>query len=245
MSVESLVDARKRRRNIIEQLQKQQLGDSCCAEKVKHIALDARKRLLKLLAEWLVAFEPGKSLAENDLGAFGKLTLPFSADDWLAVQRQEAELIEDCAKSKEREEEAYRIYHGVARYGIITTIFRGPAEKAKADRLRSEHKLAKERRVSLESALMTKREHIREMIAFFLRGACRNESLGVLAKESHIKDDLLKLINSSQEAAVRVWHPHSDQQLLSLRAIESEVKALSEFYSSGHTAEHNELLGDR
>ena len=67
--INNFVAARKCRRNIIDLLKKQQLEDSCCAEKLTQLGLDAKRRLLEKLAAWLVSFQPGQEPNAQDRNA--------------------------------------------------------------------------------------------------------------------------------------------------------------------------------
>jgi hypothetical protein len=90
--IENLIDARKSRRKIIELLTKQQLDDSCCAERLKQVGLDGKRRLLELLAAWLVSFEPDKQFSDPDRGVLAAIKTQVGLEDWLSLQPREATL---------------------------------------------------------------------------------------------------------------------------------------------------------
>jgi hypothetical protein len=108
--IENLLDARNARRNIIELLKKQQLEDSYCAEKLKQAGLDGKKRLLELLAGWLVSFEPDKQLCDSDRDVLAAIGTSVSLDNWLSLQQSEDTLNQKMTGARHVEEELYKVY---------------------------------------------------------------------------------------------------------------------------------------
>src|SRR2546422_2284679 len=146
--IDNFVEARKCRRNIIDLLKKQQLDDSCCAEKLTQLGLDAKRRLLEKLAAWLVSFQPGQEPNAQDRNALCQAQL--SVGDWLSAQREEAMLVETLKAARDREDQAYRLYDKVAPLGSIQIFLMNDADKAKAKAFQESYKGAKASREGIE-----------------------------------------------------------------------------------------------
>lgn len=240
MVIDNLTEARKSRRLIIELLRKQQAEDSYCAEKLKQVGLEANRRLLELLAHWLVSFEPGKEPNEYDQSALAAAQL--SLGDWLSAQHREALLNDGLTEARRREEGAYKLYDKVAPYGFASIFLMKGAEKTNAERFQQEHRSAKASREEIEQQLAEVREGIRKTIGSFLRTAIEPECLLKLLKtESSIKDELSKLFRQFGDKGGALWEPHSVNQLLSLRELQNETAGLLDFYST-HAAKPEKLL---
>jgi hypothetical protein len=230
--IENLIDARNSRRKIIELLTKQQLDDSCCAEKLKQVALDGKRRLLELLAEWLVSFEPGKECSDSERGIFATIKTDLSLDGWLSLQRRETQISQRKLNARHVEDERYTVYKRVAPYGIISVWFSNGAEKAKAELLQEEYRTALATRESIEHELSLVSEEIRKMIAHFLRDAVNPKSIERLARESGVKAALTSLIRELEENGISIWETHAQKQRASLGELENESASLSYLYSS-------------
>jgi hypothetical protein len=227
--IENLIDARKSRRKIIELLTKQQLDDSCCAERLKQVGLDGKRRLLKLLASWLVSFEPDKLFSDLDRGVH--VAIKTDLEDWLSLQRREAMLTQKKTDACNLEEELYKVYDRVAPKGTLSILFMSGAEKAKAERVQEEYRSAKTIRESAERDLLVVREEIQKAIGRFLHDAASPESLDLLVKESSVSRDLSNLVRESGEAGKSVWEPHAQAQMALLRELDKESESLAHVYS--------------
>jgi hypothetical protein len=175
--IENLIDARNSRRKIVELLTKQQLNDSCCAERLKHVALHGKRKLLELLAAWLVSFEPGKEFSDLDERSFAAIGTKVSLGDWLSLQRREAAVNQRKLNARQVEDERYTAYKRVAPHGILSVWFRNGAEKAKAESLQEEYRTALASRESIDHELSVAREDIRKIIAQFLHDAVNPKSI--------------------------------------------------------------------
>jgi hypothetical protein len=230
--IENLIDARNSRRKIIELLTKQQLDDSCCAERLKHVALHGKRKLLGLLAAWLVSFEPGKEFSDPDERIFAAIGTAVSLGDWLSLQRCETALNQRKLNARQVEDERYTVYKRVAPHGTISVWFSNGAEKAKAERLQEEYRTALASRESIERELSVAREDIRKMIARFLRDAVDPKSIEHLLKESGVKAELASLIQELEENGISIWGGHAQKQRASLCELEKESASLSHLYST-------------
>jgi len=230
--IENLIDARNSRRKIIELLTKQQLDDSCCAESLKHVALHGKRKLLELLAMWLVSFEPGKEFSDPDERIFAEIGTEVSLGDWLSLQRRETALNQRTLNARQVEDERYEVYKRVAPHGILSVWFSNGAEKVKAERLQEEYRTALASRESIEHELSEVREDIRKMIAHFLRDAVNPKSMERLAKESGVKAELTSLIRELEENGISIWETHAQKQRASLCELENESASLSHLYST-------------
>ena len=124
---ENFIDARKSRRRIIEVLKKQQLEDSCCAEKLSQVGLRGKRTILELLAEWMVSFESDKRSRDVDRETFAAIT-QVGLEDWLSMQRREATQNQQKIKASRVEEELYKVYDRVAPNGVLSIMFTKGAE---------------------------------------------------------------------------------------------------------------------
>lgn len=235
MVIDNLAEARRSRRKIIDLLRKQQSEDAYCAEKLKQLGLEAKRKLLQLLARWLVSFEPDKEPNEYDQSALAKTKL--SLEEWVSAQRTEALLTQELTEAKRREEAAHELYDKVAPFGFASKLFMNDAEKAKAERFQQEYRSAKASREEIDQKLARAREYIRRIIGRFLRSALEPESLKLLVTESSIKEELKKLFDESDRKVTEVWRPHSEQQKSSLSVLGSETESLSSFYLKGDVRE--------
>jgi hypothetical protein len=225
--IESLIDARKSRRKIIELLTKQQLDDSCCAEKLKQVGLNGKRKILELLAAWLTSLQPGARLSDTDQEALASIKASLNVDNWLSLQHRETELDQKKKEAGVLEEELYKVYDRVAPNGFISILLLSGAEKAKAERLQAEYRSFKSSRELVERDLASVRKEIQETIGRFLGDAASPESLGVLARESSIKRQLSGLLKEAAEDAISVWRPHAEMQLTLLCELEKEGEKLS------------------
>lgn len=242
--IENFIDARKSRRRIIEVLKKQQLEDSCCAEKLSQVGLCGKRKILELLAEWLVSFEPDKRSSDVDRETFAAIT-QVGLEDWLSLQLRETTINQKRIEACHVEEELYKVYDRVAPNGVLSIVFTKGAEKMKAERVRDEYRSAKTARESIEGDLKTVREDIQKAIGRFLRDASRPESMELLARESGIKQELSNLVREAEESGISVWSPHAQKQLALLRELENETQGLSQFYStSDPKRKEKQLPGD-
>jgi hypothetical protein len=232
IAMDNLIDARKGRRKIIELLTTQQLDDSCCAERLKQVALDGKRRLLELLAGWLVSIELDKKCSVSDRGLFAAITTQVSVEGWLSLQECEAALNKKKTEACRSEEELYKVYDRVAPHGGISIVLIKGAEKVKAKKLQKEYRLAKACRESIERDLIMVREDIRKTIGRFLRNAITTQSLELLAKESSVKENLSSLIQEIEETGIAIWGAHAQKQLSSLRELQNESARLSQVYST-------------
>lgn len=228
---ENFIDARKSRRRIIEVLKKQQLEDSCCAEQLCQVGLRGKRKILELLAEWMVSFEPDKPSRDVDRETFAAIT-QVGLEDWLSMQRREATQNQKKIEACRVEEELYKVYDRVAPNGVLSIVFTKGAEKIKAERVREEYRLAKTSREKIECDLKTVLEDMQKAIGRFLRDASRPESMELLARESGIKQELSNLVRDAEENGISVWGPHAQKQLALLRQLEDETQGLSQFYST-------------
>jgi len=229
--IETLIDARKSRRKIIELLTKQQLDDSYCSERLKQVALDGKRRLLGLLAAWLVSFEPDKEISESDRGIFAAIK-PAKLEGWISLQRREAALNQKEMEARRVEEELYRVYDRVAPNGVISIWLSKGAEKAKAEHLQEDYRSAKAVRESIEREMVVVRADIQKAIGGFLRDAVSPESLVLLSKESGIARELSSLLQELEKNGMSVWGAHAQSQLSSLCELQSESARLSKVYST-------------
>jgi len=227
--IDNFVDARKSRRKIIELLKKQQIEDSCCADKITQLGLDAKRRLLESLATWLASFEPGREPNEEDRNALSQAQL--SLNDWFAFQRKEAQLKENLSAAKIREDEAYKLYDSVARFGSLQISFMNDADKAKAKKFQEDHRTAKATREQIEKRLNDAREGIRAMIASFLSNAINRDSLEILATRSSVRRELSTMLEGFEDRGRAVWDQHAKQQGSSLEELRRECERLSGFYA--------------
>ncbi|MCU1306733.1 MAG: hypothetical protein JWN45_1428 [Acidobacteriaceae bacterium] len=218
---ENLIDARKSRRKIIEFLTKQQLDDSCCAEKLTQVGLRGKRRILELLAAWLVSFEPGTRLSDSDRRVL--MNTQLDIEGWLQLQQREAALDESKDRARYAEGELYKIYGRVAPNGTLSILLMSGAEKDKAERAQEEYRSAKANRESIERDLLVVRQDIQKTIGRFLREAASPESLQRLVKESSVKEDLFRLIQDAGQNGMSVWEPHAQGQMSLLREIEKEL----------------------
>jgi hypothetical protein len=232
--IENLIDARKSRRKIIALLTKQQLDDSCCAERLKQVGLDGKRRLLELLAAWLVSFEPDKQCSDSDGRVLAEIKTQGGLEGWLSLQRREAALSQKKAEACNVEEGLYKVYDRVAPNGVLSIVFMSGAEKAKAERVQEEYRSAKAARESIERDLLAVREDIQKAIGRFLRDAANPESLELLAKESSIKQELSNVIQQAGENGISIWEPHAQEQLSLLCELEKETEKLSHVYSTAN-----------
>jgi hypothetical protein len=232
--IENLIDARKSRRRIVELLTKQQIEDSCCAEKLKQVALEGKRGLLELLGAWLVSFEPDKEVSGFEEGVFAAINIRVSLKDWLSLQHREAELNKKQMEACSVEGELYKVYDRVAPNGVLSIWLRKGAEKAKAERLQVEYRSAKASRELIDVDLLVVRKEIRKTIGLFLSDAVKPEPLEILAKQSRIKDELASLIRKLEENGMSVWGAHAQEQLSSLSELEKETAKLSQVYSTAN-----------
>jgi hypothetical protein len=232
--IESLIDARKARRKIIELVTKQQLEDSYCAEKLKQVGLDGKRKLLELLAAWLVSFEPDKQFSDTDRGVFAAIGTQVNLGSWLSLQQHEAALNQKMTEARHVEEALRQVYDRVAPKGVLSIWLNDGAEKAKAERLREEYKAAKKSRKRIEQESSVAREDIRKAIGSFLRDAINPKSLDLLSKEASIKGELASLIQKLEENAGSVWGPHAQKQQSLLGEIANETTRLSDVFSSAN-----------
>jgi len=232
--IENLIDARKSRRKIIELLRKQQVDDSYCSERLKQVALDGKRRLLGLLAAWLVSFELDKEFSESDRGMFAAIKTELSLEGWISLQRREAELSEKTMAARSVEDELYKVYHRVAPNGAISIWLLKGAEKAKAEHLQEDYRSAKAVRESLEREVVVVLADIQKAIGRFLRDAVSPESLVLLAKESGIKRELSSLLQELEKNGISVWGAHAQKQLSSLCELQNESAGLSQVYSAAN-----------
>lgn len=230
--IENLIDARHSRRKIIELLTKQQLDDSCCAERLKQVALDGKRRLLELLARWLVSFEPKREISDFEENVFAATKTQVSLKDWISLQHREAELNQKTMAARSVEDELHKVYGRVAPNGVFSIWLSKGAERAKAEHLQEEYKSAKASRESIDLDLFVVRREIRETIGRFLRDAINPAPLEVLAKQSTIKSELASLIHKLEESGISVWGAHAQAQLSSLSELEKEAAKLSHVYSA-------------
>lgn len=242
MSIQNLLEARTSRRRIVDQLKKQQIEDSYCADKLTQLVLDSKKKLLTLLAEWLTTFGANKQLVDGDRNVLANITSQQSMENWLAAQSHETDLIEQSIQAKEAEEKAHKIYKRAVPHGRLSIPLKNEGEKVKAKRLQREYELAKKARVSIEDKLCTVRKDIRKMIGRFLRDFLNSESLIVLARESSIKEELKALSTEVEHKAIELWRPLSSDQLSSLRELERETMNLSNFHSKAPVIKAEKLL---
>jgi hypothetical protein len=230
--IDTLIDARKSRRKIIELLTKQQLDDSYCSERLKQVALDGKRRLLGLLAAWLVSFEPDGEFSESDRSTFSAIKTELSLEGWMSLQRREAELNEKTVAARSVEDELYKVYHRVAPTGFISMWLLRGAEKAKAEHLQEDYRSAHAGRESIEREMVVVRADIQKAIGSFLRHAATPESLVLLAKESGMNKELSGLLQELEKNGLSVWGTHAQEQLLSLCEVQNESARLSQVYKT-------------
>ena len=238
--IETLIDARKSRKRIISLLTKQQHDDSRCAERLKQVGLDGRRRLLELLATWLISFEPENRMSDADRAAFGEISPWITLEYWSSLQSREAALIKRKTEASTIEEGLYKVYDCVAPNGFLSILFMSSSDKAAAERTQQEYKSAKAIRESIENELSVVREDIQKSIGRFLRDATKPESLELLAKGSSIKKGISDLIQEAGNTGISIWEPHAREQLSSISKIATETENLSSVYSS--TREKRELF---
>lgn len=239
--IENLFDARKGRRKIIELLTKQQLEDSYCAERLKQVGLDGKRRLLEMLAAWLVSFEPDKELTDPDRRVLAAIQTQLSPEGWISLQHSEAALNLKKTEARHHEEELYKVYDRVAPKGTLSIWLMKGGEKSNAERLQEEYRAAKASRESIERDLGVVRADIRKAIGRFLRDVVNHESLELLAKESSIKRELSKLFQELEEGGISVWAAHAQNQMLLVRKLENETARLSHVYSAVNDKRRREL----
>jgi hypothetical protein len=232
--IENLIDARKSRRKIIELLTKQQLDDSYCSEKLKQVALDGRRRLLGLLAAWLVSFEPDREFSETDRGVFAAIKTELSLERWISLQRRETELNQKTMGARSVEDELYKVYHRVAPTAVISIWLLKGAEKEKAEHLQEDYRSAHAVRESIEREMVVVRADIQKAIGSFLRDAVRPESLVLLSKEGGVSRELSGLLAELGKNGLSVWGPHAQKQLSSLSEIQNESAGLSHVYKTAN-----------
>jgi len=238
--IETLIDARKSRRKIIELLTKQQLEDSCCAEKLKEVALNGKRNLLGLLGAWLISFEPDKEHNATDRDIFAAIGTDVSLEGWLTLQRRELALNVKEMEARQVEDGLYKVYDRVAPIGVVSIWFSNGAEKAKAERVRQEYSAAKDIRESIDRDLCAVREEIRKTIARFLRNAITPQSLEILAKKSRVSGELASLIQQVEENGLSVWGSHAQRQISSLSELEKETARLLCVYSTTNAKHRNQ-----
>lgn len=225
---DSMTEVRKRRRKIIELLRAQQVEDSCCAEKLTRLGLEAKRRLLWSLATWFVSFEPGGESSAEDRAALAEAHI--SLDDWLAVQCKVAELSQRLDLTKARENQAHNLYRSVAPLGRVQVALKNGPQKAKAQKLQEEYWVAKSAREDAERHLNGAQSEIRTTVASFLDSAIRPEFLGILAMRSSLRSEMLTMFQEFDRRAREVWEPHARSQESSLEHAWEECRSLLNFY---------------
>jgi hypothetical protein len=238
--IETLIDARKSRRKIIELLTKQQLEDSCCAEKLKEVALSGKRKLLELIGTWLISFEPDKEYNDTDRDIFAAIGTDVSLEGWLSLQRREVALNVKEMEARQVEDGLYKVYERVAPIGFISVWLSNGAEKAKAERVRQDYRGAKDIRESIGRDVFAVREEIRKAIARFLRNAITPQSVEILANKSRVSGELASLIQQVEENGLSVWASHAQRQILSLSELEQEAARLLCVYSTTKANQRNQ-----
>lgn len=226
---------RDKRRQIIKQLEKQQLADAEAALKLRNIFIASHKNILDALVGMLGRYSPDYALCQHERDFFEPIVGSEFLDQWLAMRCQDLEIDRKLSQLRPEFRSAKQNYDEVSPLGGLSRMFKNNAEKnisdallAERDRLASEVASAEKSQSELICKLQTHAES-------FFRKAMEKENLNILGSApSPVMNEIKGLLSKMNEEISQFWADHVATQRGSLSEISNAMSAIVSIYDQVH-----------
>jgi uncharacterized protein (DUF2267 family) len=224
------IEAREKRREILNILRQQQSDDATCVNQIKAVAIQGKQALLRVLAEWLTSIRPEHPVTTSTRTAFSTITVRLSVEDWLKTQLDcdSAEAQFQRAVALERKAEAD--YKAVAPWGVLSTVFSDDAQKKQIEPLKVHRDAAERVRAKASVALETARQQLAVNCERILRDAASPEQLQRICDEPELSPLLAPIIQQTAESARALWVTHSGKHEPTSERMGTAIRDLQIYY---------------
>jgi hypothetical protein len=188
------IEAREKRREILNILKQQQADDAICVNQIKEVAIQGKRAVLRAVAEWFTAIRPGQPVTTSTRNAFATITAELTVEDWLKAQADYEIAEVRFQEALESERKADAAYDAVAPWGGISTFFADEAEKRRIEPVKACRDAAERARATAFVGRQTARQQVADHCEQILREASSPEQLQRICGEPDIAQLLAPII---------------------------------------------------